>query len=1114
MGFSALAGGIATGFLTSQRERTAAESEAAKIAAQREEARLGRESREGIAAANRLSSEKMAQKTLEATVNRTQQNREQTLGANAYDLLVNNAKYMGEMPATLLSEKMRDALKVTHGIVPENREDGISIYNLSPIKLSLDSDRTDQVRKKIAVNILDGKANPSLYSDNPKVIEEVFNIQGIGGNTKKAKVKQDKLIQRLTKKFELEKSTERRINWLRANPKPKPLPFQNKQTGKTDFIKLPNKADIIESSSIFANYDPTSLAKTLASSEDNRLFRFTRLEVFDTMLRDAIVENNIEKINVLKKHIITNLRGDYNSVGKALAEKGINYIDSEGKNVDLTELDIAEAVPDIYNLFIGEKKSNVNITKTKKMPSQSIDDQSKILAKNKNISVDEAKALLLDPNSDIAVINTGGMSLGSSNKTARVNPKQNKSMVKIVENPQNSVKVTVKPVNEGENAPTNVSAKANVSVDVNGNEEVIKFKNPLTMTDARINKLMYFDDLVKADPEYFNNPKRVDQKAEYERIKVIYGPIDDFMKTPTTDNLNNAKAVIQQVFNFEDRDGKVSPDVLEDAVRKLAGKQSWDKLTPAPSEVTLNNGRTMVKSFKPVHYSEEEINKIPSLSKKITDLRAKVVKLEETKENISSFKNNQGKLKATETLLKKLTNNQNIDVGKVEVLFELLKSDPNFSQNKELQKELKVQSQRMGQRGFNIGTDAAANTVGFFQRIKDYIKAIPIGLNQITPDFVTKEFGFNAASFTSDNDTSNDGSTRFRLREVEQWAASKSKQYNNTITAATESATQSLEKAANATNSEEKAKHMRAALQQKVIAYQAYLLAQNALTKVSMTYTYAGMVQGQSGGRAISNEDFAILYRAIWGGAGGPTAEGSFDRIEDIVKFLGARAENDFKYAKIKYGSEVAQTMLGIDRAIAKEKFKRLYEEAANFSLLKHEEGQQPTQSISSTVSFPANLITNLDGNKTRLDTANLKTESTRFSNTFSQVMKVLPPRKKGAATQYGEFKVGSKILSFNELDKEEKDNVGTKGVSVLRLLGNNSNIVSKLNRYQQGNLKLGDVLNRANRRLEQETIMNTTTDPIRKKQAEENFKKLNENSKSEKKFIIDLIAHLYNSKR
>ena len=74
--------------------------------------------------------------------------------------------------------------------------------------------------------------------------------------------------------------------------------------------------------------------------------------------------------------------------------------------------------------------------------------------------------------------------------------------------------------------------------------------------------------------------------------------------------------------------------------------------------------------------------------------------------------------------------------------------------------------------------------------------------------------------------------------------------------------------------------------------------------------------------------------------------------------------------------------------------------------------------------------------------------------------------------------------------------------------------MVSKLNRYQQGNLKLGDVLNRAHRRREQQIVIKTTTDPIRKKQAEENFKKLNENSGPEKKFIINLIAHLYNSKR
>ena len=1092
MGFSALAGGIATGFLTSQRERTAAESEAAKIAAQREEARLGRESREGIAASNRLSSEKIAEKTLEATINKTKQNREQTLGANAYDLLINNAKYMGEMPANALSKKMQDA-----------------------IKKSLDADKTDTTRLKIATNITEGKTDVGIYLENPKVIQKVFELQGLQGTTKKALAKQQNFLVSLKKLYRTKASTATKIAWQKSNPYNNPLPFINSKTGKTDYIKLPNKANIVESSPLLSNLSKESLERVLESSDDNRLYRFTTLQHFDTMLRGTTDSKERE---ALKKYILNKHRGDYNSVSKALHKdgKGISYTDSRGQSVTLTNMATSKMMPDIHELFTQNKKTNVRHSPENVLPARTIREKAEILAKNKNISVDEAEAQLNDSDSNLKVINTAGLIDGSSTKTktASVNPNQSKATVQIVEDPSNPVKISLKPVKKGEDAPTNVSVKANVSVDESGNEEVIKFKNPLTMTDDRINTLMYFDDLVNANPSYFDNPERADQKAEYERIKIIYGPIDDFMEAPTTDNFNNAKAVIQKVFNLKNKDGKVSPEVLEDAVRKLTGKQTWDELTPAPSTVNLSNGTTMIKRFKPVHYSEAEISKDKSLGKRLDKLKEKVIKLEETKENIASFKNNQGKLQATETLLKRLTSNENMDVGKVQSLFDLLKADPNFSQNKELQRELKVQTQRMGERGFNIGTDAAANTVGFFQRIKDYIKAIPIGLNQITPDFVSREFGFNAASFKSERDAQNDGSTRFRLREVEQWAASKSKQYNNTITAATESATQSLEKAANATNSEEKAKHMRAAIQQKVIAYQAYLLAQNALTKVSMTYTYAGMVQGQSGGRAISNEDFAILYRAIWGGAGGPTAKGSFDRIEDIVEFLGARAENDYKYGKIKNGSRVSETMLGVDRAIAKEKFKELYKEASNFSLLRHEEGQQPTQSISSTVSFPANLITNLDGNKTSLDTANRKIESTKFSNTFSQVMKVLPPRKRSAAYQHEGFKVGSKILSFNELDKEERDNVGTKGVSVLRLLGNNSNIVSKLNRYQQGNLKLGDVLNRANRRLEQETIMKTTTDPIRKKQAEENFKKLNENSKSEKKFIIDLIAHLYNSKR
>ena len=44
--------------------------------------------------------------------------------------------------------------------------------------------------------------------------------------------------------------------------------------------------------------------------------------------------------------------------------------------------------------------------------------------------------------------------------------------------------------------------------------------------------------------------------------------------------------------------------------------------------------------------------------------------------------------------------------------------------------------------------------------------------------------------------------------------------------------------------------------------------AQRTFNAIAMTYMFAGMVQGGSGGRAISNEDFENMYNALWGGGG------------------------------------------------------------------------------------------------------------------------------------------------------------------------------------------------------------------------------------------------------
>ncbi len=53
-----------------------------------------------------------------------------------------------------------------------------------------------------------------------------------------------------------------------------------------------------------------------------------------------------------------------------------------------------------------------------------------------------------------------------------------------------------------------------------------------------------------------------------------------------------------------------------------------------------------------------------------------------------------------------------------------------------------------------------------------------------------------------------------------------------------------------------------------------------------MTYFYAGLVQGESGGRAISNEDFKAIYDALWSTVGGKFTEGSLEILKKTINKL------------------------------------------------------------------------------------------------------------------------------------------------------------------------------------------------------------------------------------
>ena len=134
---------------------------------------------------------------------------------------------------------------------------------------------------------------------------------------------------------------------------------------------------------------------------------------------------------------------------------------------------------------------------------------------------------------------------------------------------------------------------------------------------------------------------------------------------------------------------------------------------------------------------------------------------------------------------------------------------------------------------------------------------------------------------------------------------------------------------------------------------QAYLAARRDMLKVAMTYTFAGMLQGESGGRSISNEDFQIIYDSLWSSRGGVGAEGRVDEFNETVNMIRGRVKTNLKY--IGYGpkqrpmTQLPKTMLGLSRAKQRFTLKRKYP-GGTFSSLSKAPAETP---VSGWASLP-----------------------------------------------------------------------------------------------------------------------------------------------------------------
>lgn len=95
----------------------------------------------------------------------------------------------------------------------------------------------------------------------------------------------------------------------------------------------------------------------------------------------------------------------------------------------------------------------------------------------------------------------------------------------------------------------------------------------------------------------------------------------------------------------------------------------------------------------------------------------------------------------------------------------------------------------------------------------------------------------------------------------------------------------------------------------------ARLKGQENQIKISMTYYYAGLVQGESGGRAISNEDFENIFNALWGGSpGGAYSTGGLEEARKVITGIINKANIDKTFLGYGQGSRLPDLLLDTKR--------------------------------------------------------------------------------------------------------------------------------------------------------------------------------------------------------
>ena len=230
---------------------------------------------------------------------------------------------------------------------------------------------------------------------------------------------------------------------------------------------------------------------------------------------------------------------------------------------------------------------------------------------------------------------------------------------------------------------------------------------------------------------------------------------------------------------------------------------------------------------------------------------------------------------------------------------------------------LKREASRLLIRGSDNVSDLSATKNRIIQTFRDYITVAKEVLTTDLFDINTirnKSKGLQglqmykgrAEDFRSANDTDKDWMTQNTLKIVREQASKQGEAFKTKIT--------------KLQNEEKSATDERTKALKRAAIYKEYLQARLYSNRISLTYYYAGLVQGESGGRAISNEDFQVLFRALWQeGKGGSVGIAGVSIMKDVITGLKEKNMITQQYIGIGKGTAAAdiayRTKTILDRA-------------------------------------------------------------------------------------------------------------------------------------------------------------------------------------------------------